>query len=92
MTGPPRRFTATHDEMPWRSRGACLDVHTSVVDFHSEHPVQITAAKRICVVCPVRTDCLVHALKAPERFGVWGGMDEEERRGVRMPSQERGPQ
>ena len=37
-------------------------------------------AKAICSECPVRTDCLDHALTVNERYGIWGGLNEIERR------------
>jgi WhiB family redox-sensing transcriptional regulator len=37
-------------------------------------------AKKTCVGCPVRTECLAFALDNDERFGIWGGMSERERR------------
>ncbi|MGW6456315.1 WhiB family transcriptional regulator [Streptomyces sp. NPDC055078] len=36
-------------------------------------------AKEICVRCPVRAECLGHALTFREDYGVWGGLDEDER-------------
>ncbi|WP_158101217.1 WhiB family transcriptional regulator [Streptomyces griseus] len=39
-------------------------------------------AKSICWRCPVRTECLTHALEWPETFGVFGGFDEKERRAL----------
>jgi len=36
--------------------------------------------RRLCVTCPVRTECLAHALDHRIEFGVWGGMTERERR------------
>src|SRR5690606_38314031 len=36
------------------------------------------AAKAICVTCPVRRECLDHAVEHPERYGLWGGLTEEE--------------
>ena len=38
------------------------------------------AAKAICAVCPVREPCLEYAITAREKEGVWGGLDEQERR------------
>jgi WhiB family redox-sensing transcriptional regulator len=40
-------------------------------------------AKRICIGCPVRQECLDYALVSNQRFGIWGGLTEEERRPVR---------
>ena len=39
-------------------------------------------AKQFCRTCPVRTECLAHALDAGIEFGVWGGMTERERRAL----------
>ncbi len=39
-------------------------------------------AREFCIVCPVRTECLAHALDQQIEFGVWGGMTERERRAV----------
>jgi WhiB family transcriptional regulator, redox-sensing transcriptional regulator len=36
--------------------------------------------KRICMACPVREECLDYALSNDERFGIWGGLSERERR------------
>ena len=37
-------------------------------------------AKRICATCPVRRDCLGYALRIREPHGIWGGLNEVERR------------
>jgi WhiB family redox-sensing transcriptional regulator len=39
-------------------------------------------ARVVCRVCPVRTECLAHALDHRIEFGVWGGMTERERRAL----------
>jgi WhiB family transcriptional regulator, redox-sensing transcriptional regulator len=39
-------------------------------------------AKLFCRTCPVRTECLAHALDEGIEFGVWGGMTERERRAL----------
>jgi WhiB family redox-sensing transcriptional regulator len=39
-------------------------------------------AKQFCRTCPVRTECLAHALDEGIEFGVWGGMTERERRAL----------
>ena len=39
-------------------------------------------ARDLCRSCPVRTECLAHALDHRVEFGVWGGMTERERRAL----------
>ena len=36
-------------------------------------------AKQVCAGCPVRTECLDHAISRPEKAGTWGGLNEDER-------------
>lgn len=43
---------------------------------------EIAMAKAVCAVCPVRNACAKAGLN--EVFGVWGGLDEDERRALRM--------
>lgn len=40
-------------------------------------------AKAVCGVCGVRNTCLTEALESDERFGIWGGLTERERRSLR---------
>lgn len=47
-------------------------------------------AKAICADCPVREQCLDHAVRTPEQYGVWGGMTPQERRRMTMAITERG--
>ncbi|HVL80690.1 MAG TPA: WhiB family transcriptional regulator [Actinomycetota bacterium] len=39
-------------------------------------------AKTICASCVVRLECLDEAMEQRERFGIWGGMTERERRAL----------
>ena len=44
-----------------------------------------TAAKSVCESCQVRYECLESSLTTPaEKFGIWGGLSERERRRVRQ--------
>lgn len=45
----------------------------------SSSPVVWLTAKRVCATCPVRTECLDHAITHRETDGVWGGLDRLER-------------
>lgn len=44
---------------------------------------QITEAKKVCVRCPVRKECLRFALTTRQDHGIWGGLTEDERRILR---------
>lgn len=39
-------------------------------------------AREICAACPIREECLAHALANKERFGMWGGLTPIERRRI----------
>jgi WhiB family redox-sensing transcriptional regulator len=39
-------------------------------------------AKSICQQCHVRGDCLDYAIRIREPHGIWGGMNEVERKSV----------
>ena len=45
--------------------------------------MQIARAKEVCGECPVNTQCLDYALETNQDAGIWGGLDEEERRNIR---------
>jgi WhiB family redox-sensing transcriptional regulator len=49
----------------------------------AENAVTVVEAKRICARCPVRSDCLEYALENDERYGIWGGTSDRERRRLR---------
>lgn len=65
----------------WVSLAACRDADFTLF-FPVSDEVDVTAAKTICTRCPVRPECLDHALNAGES-GIWGGTTETERRAVR---------
>jgi WhiB family transcriptional regulator, redox-sensing transcriptional regulator len=48
-----------------------------------EREFRVTAAKAMCAGCDVRPACLEYALSRPEDHGVWGGLDEDERKAER---------
>ena len=66
------------EERPWAVFAACRDADPDV--FFSTNRRDEERAVAICSTCPVSEDCLEHALSARERFGVWGGLTEKERR------------
>ncbi|MFD9408174.1 WhiB family transcriptional regulator [Streptomyces sp. NPDC059989] len=69
----------------WQATAACRGTGSEWF-FHpegergEERATRDETAKRICAWCPVRAQCLRHALSVQEPYGVWGGLTEEERR------------
>ena len=73
------------DYMPtpgWWSRAACAGAPTPM--FFPERGEQTRHAKAVCASCPVRVDCLTTALDENEKFGIFGGTSERERKVMRM--------
>ena len=83
-TRPDAQQVATIPQ--WRGLASCAR-HTPDLFFPVGETglggTQIAMAKRICIGCPVRQECLDYALVSNQRFGIWGGLTEEERRPVR---------
>ncbi|WP_442965871.1 WhiB family transcriptional regulator [Pseudonocardia sp. HH130630-07] len=70
------------DEVPdWQERALCAQ--TDPEAFFPEKGGSTREAKRICAGCEVRAECLEYALAQDERFGIWGGLSERERRRLR---------
>ncbi len=76
----PLHSSTNHDEA-WRQHASCLDHPEPDLWFPDEGPG--TEGRRICAACPVRADCLQHALVETETFGTWGGASERVRRHLR---------
>ncbi|HEU4363761.1 MAG TPA: WhiB family transcriptional regulator [Mycobacterium sp.] len=62
----------------WQDRALCAQ--TDPEAFFPEKGGSTREAKKICQRCPVRAECLEYALAHDERFGIWGGLSERERR------------
>ncbi|ROS78570.1 transcription factor WhiB [Cellulomonas sp. PhB143] len=62
----------------WQERALCAQ--TDPEAFFPEKGGSTREAKKVCVGCPVRQECLEYALENDERFGIWGGLSERERR------------
>lgn len=65
-------------ELEWQERGLCAQ--TDPEEFFPEKGGSTKAAKAVCVRCEVREECLEYALARDERFGIFGGYSERERR------------
>src|SRR5690349_12829146 len=62
----------------WQERALCSQ--TDPEAFFPEKGGSTREAKRICSRCEVKSECLEYALAHDERFGIWGGLSERERR------------
>jgi WhiB family redox-sensing transcriptional regulator len=62
----------------WQDQALCAQ--TDPEAFFPEKGGSTREAKKICLGCEVRSECLEYALAHDERFGIWGGLSERERR------------
>ena len=69
------------NELQWQERSLCAQ--TDPEAFFPEKGGSTREAKRVCLSCEVRVECLDYALANDERFGIWGGLSERERRRVK---------
>lgn len=67
--------------LAWQAEALCAQ--TDPEAFFPEKGGSTRDAKRVCGACAVREECLQYALENDERFGIWGGLSERERRRVR---------
>ena len=76
------------EDLSWQCEANCLGVHPDL--FFPERGASTREAKEVCRGCIVKADCLEFALRNGEKFGIWGGMSERERRRLRrIRAQER---
>ena len=74
------------DHSDWRDDGECLTADPELffpVGDKGLAKEQVEDAKRICAPCVVRLTCLRWALDTGQEHGVWGGLSEAERRGLK---------
>lgn len=76
------RYLARRAVQPddWRELALCAQFEPDL--FFPEKGESTGPAKRVCAACEVRAECLQDALDRGERFGVWGGLSERERRAL----------
>lgn len=60
----------------WQTDAACRGMDPAL--WYPERGADTDPAKEICAHCPVRADCAEAG--RPERFGIWGGLTERQRR------------
>jgi WhiB family redox-sensing transcriptional regulator len=94
-----RRLSTEIDALRWQEAGACRQAdlrlffspdgdEDSGTELAVERRRRLRQAIRICEQCPVRLVCRRYALENGEKFGVWGGLTETERRRIRSLAHE----
>ncbi len=66
------------EERPWAVFAACRNADAEAFFGTSREAEE--AALALCSICTVREECLDHALETRERFGIWGGTTEKQRK------------
>ena len=94
MPTPPMAVPALAGEPTWRADAGCRE--ESAVHFFAPGHLEPredkhrreAAARALCAACPVQLDCRDYALVVQEPHGIWGGLNElERRRLLRRPAQ-----
>lgn len=86
LASPGRiRVKERDDTSTWDSQAKCQYAPDPRIFFPTRHstPEQIAEGKKFCEDCPVRWDCLAYSTLNWEKFGIWGGYTEIERREIR---------
>lgn len=65
----------------WQELGNCRGLDPDL--FYPDRGASTKDAKRVCAACEVRLPCLDYAIQGGEKFGIWGGKSERERREIR---------
>ena len=79
--GLPGESDDYEGELGWQADALCAQ--TDPEAFFPEKGGSTRDAKKVCAGCAVRVQCLDYALANDERFGIWGGLSERERRRLR---------
>jgi len=69
------------EDLTWQRLANCLGVDPDL--FFPERGASTREAKEVCRGCVVRESCLEFAITNGEKFGIWGGLSERERRRIR---------
>ena len=86
------RLFAVEPENDWHPRAACKGIDPELFFSSEEEPnkqerfEREATAKAVCNRCAVRPECLSYAIAAGERYGIWGGLNPQERRAAARAS------
>lgn len=71
----------TLEALAWQDLANCRGADVDI--FFPDRGASTRGAKEICAACQVRSECLDYAVTRGEKFGIWGGLSERERRKIR---------
>ncbi len=81
-------MSVLHAEELWQAKAACRGPQTSLFfppshfERKDDKELRESRAKAICATCPVKRSCLEYAVRIKEPHGIWGGLNEVERRSL----------
>jgi WhiB family redox-sensing transcriptional regulator len=81
-------LSAQRNDDSWQVKAACRGPQAAVFfpppvfERKDEKGERESRAKEICRSCGVRKDCLEYALSIREPHGIWGGLNEVERKNL----------
>ena len=84
-----QRWTTTDPDLrhvdrgDWFAAAACRGTDPNLF-FAERRGESLPDAKAVCRGCEVRAECLDYAVVSSEKYGIWGGLDERERRPLRQ--------
>ena len=70
-------------DQPWAAQALCAQTDPEL--WYPDKGGSTREAKAICAKCFVQAECLDWALTTNERFGIWGGKSERDRRKLQNP-------
>jgi WhiB family redox-sensing transcriptional regulator len=74
-------FAGIERQPDFMRQAVCAETDPEV--FFPEKGGSVAQAKKVCAGCDFTEECLQYALDNGERFGIWGGLSERERRLLR---------
>jgi len=83
--------TITQADTTWQTKASCRGPQATVffppahAERKEERAEREVRAKQICATCGVRKPCLDYALQIKEPHGIWGGLNEAERKALLAP-------
>lgn len=72
----------------WWKDATCYQIGLDVFFGSEEQPSSLKRARVYCIDCPVKRECLEHALVTPEEYGIWAGTSARGREAMRLAIEE----